>query len=584
MALVWLLFGIVLPVSSSELPENEDDNALRDEVEYLLANPIDLNRATVEDLLAVPWLNPLLAYRVVAARDSAGGFAAVRELLDVPGMTKEQYELLRSVVTVARKPSPNWAGSALARVVTDSVPPRMRSWASLKRLNVTQGSWRGSAVVEKDRGEIGWADWLGIGIQHTGTRLRVTAGDYSTGLGLGLVFSGPYQRGSTTWLASSGAPSMMRLVGTALENRNLRGLGVELNSGSWRFGGFGSLAARDARLNPDGTVERLMLSGTHDSASSVWRRRIQEASVGVLADRFWQRVRVQVGGCGVRYSRAFVPQDSVHSFCGNALAVGGVGLEACAGAYLVRAEAAGSSGGGYAAAMMLDGNWPSWTADLAVTGYTARFFAPLGRWRALTDRRSRLEGRVGLGFRHAGFRAKLSGNTYRDFVLDSLPAKLELDLGYNPGRFEAKLRLGRSSRLEQGRSRTAQLELDCDLTRTGLRLVLADEYPELVSGRGRMAGLVAKVKLDRFWLVLTAARFDIVGKGVRMYFTEYGPMRVGFGFSTSSSAWRGTLGFGYRVNRRTGIGIRLGYTARQTISLESGVQLEVGFPEGISKD
>ncbi|MEO0086327.1 MAG: hypothetical protein ABIK37_06830, partial [candidate division WOR-3 bacterium] len=43
----------------------EADVALQEEVEQLLARPLDLNRTSVEDLLAIPWLDPFLAHAIV---------------------------------------------------------------------------------------------------------------------------------------------------------------------------------------------------------------------------------------------------------------------------------------------------------------------------------------------------------------------------------------------------------------------------------------------------------------------------------------------------------------------------------------
>ncbi len=49
-------------------------------------SPLDLNRATAEELTALPGVGPVLAGRVVAYRDSVGGFRAVDELLAVKGI------------------------------------------------------------------------------------------------------------------------------------------------------------------------------------------------------------------------------------------------------------------------------------------------------------------------------------------------------------------------------------------------------------------------------------------------------------------------------------------------------------------
>lgn len=47
---------------------------------------LDLNRATVEELVALPGIGPVLADRIVAYRDSVGRFHAVSELAEVKGI------------------------------------------------------------------------------------------------------------------------------------------------------------------------------------------------------------------------------------------------------------------------------------------------------------------------------------------------------------------------------------------------------------------------------------------------------------------------------------------------------------------
>ena len=65
--------------------------------------PLDLNRATVEDLDRLPGIGPVLARRIVEHRERHGAFHSVDELLGVPGIGARSLERLRPhVATVAR--------------------------------------------------------------------------------------------------------------------------------------------------------------------------------------------------------------------------------------------------------------------------------------------------------------------------------------------------------------------------------------------------------------------------------------------------------------------------------------------------
>ena len=62
--------------------------------------PVDLNRAGVADLEALPGVGPVLAQRIVDHREQHGPFGAVDELQDVPGIGPAIFDGLADAVTV----------------------------------------------------------------------------------------------------------------------------------------------------------------------------------------------------------------------------------------------------------------------------------------------------------------------------------------------------------------------------------------------------------------------------------------------------------------------------------------------------
>src|SRR3989442_15200495 len=64
------------------------------------AEPIDLNRATAADLARLPGVGPVLATRIVAAREADGRFGSVEELKKVKGLGRSRRERPRALVTV----------------------------------------------------------------------------------------------------------------------------------------------------------------------------------------------------------------------------------------------------------------------------------------------------------------------------------------------------------------------------------------------------------------------------------------------------------------------------------------------------
>lgn len=63
--------------------------------------PVDINRATVDDLTRLPGIGPVLAARIIAARDANGAFASIEDLRRVSGVGPAKLAALRERVVVS---------------------------------------------------------------------------------------------------------------------------------------------------------------------------------------------------------------------------------------------------------------------------------------------------------------------------------------------------------------------------------------------------------------------------------------------------------------------------------------------------
>lgn len=68
--------------------------------------PLDLNRATADDLVRLPGIGRVLATRILARRDLLGGFESTDELARVPGIGPDKATRLRPLVAVPTAPAP----------------------------------------------------------------------------------------------------------------------------------------------------------------------------------------------------------------------------------------------------------------------------------------------------------------------------------------------------------------------------------------------------------------------------------------------------------------------------------------------
>jgi comEA protein len=87
------------------------------------ADPIDVNRATAEDLIRLPGVGPALAKRIVAARRAEGPFASMADLDRVPGVGPALLRRIDSVVTLGDTVRARLARAARAAAVVRTAPP-----------------------------------------------------------------------------------------------------------------------------------------------------------------------------------------------------------------------------------------------------------------------------------------------------------------------------------------------------------------------------------------------------------------------------------------------------------------------------
>lgn len=64
------------------------------------AGLVNLNRATAAELEELPAVGPVLAERIIAHRDTHGGFGSVADLQQVPGIGEKTFAELEDLVTV----------------------------------------------------------------------------------------------------------------------------------------------------------------------------------------------------------------------------------------------------------------------------------------------------------------------------------------------------------------------------------------------------------------------------------------------------------------------------------------------------
>lgn len=66
--------------------------------------PVDINRASKEELQRLPGIGPTLADRIVRYREKHGGFKRIEEIKEVNGIGEKKFQRIKSLITVSGRP------------------------------------------------------------------------------------------------------------------------------------------------------------------------------------------------------------------------------------------------------------------------------------------------------------------------------------------------------------------------------------------------------------------------------------------------------------------------------------------------
>lgn len=264
-----------------------------DELTDLHEHPFDLNTATREQLLSLPFLSEAQVEAIMDYRSRYGALRSSAELHLVRGLGLRELRWLSLCTYVANEPASvatrRAAGGRQEMMTRLDVPlynrdgwPWARGLAHRWRYTAQTGShWDLSARAEKDAGEPMFNRqnplWDAWGAHAMLSRWRfvetLIVGDFKAVMGEGLVINNGFHLGkqlTSLWRR----PAVLRPHRSAEEERFLRGAAATV-----RFTPPVSLTALysyrqlDATVQPDNSVRAVNTSGLHRTASELDRRR-----------------------------------------------------------------------------------------------------------------------------------------------------------------------------------------------------------------------------------------------------------------------------------------------------------------------
>ncbi len=321
-----LLFGSLsaqtLPPDWERFLETESDfsesSQLLEQLQEWLERPLDLNRATLEEMLLIPGFPVAGAYRLVWRR-RARSFRTLEEVRSFLQVDGRLWNWISHFVTV-RPPSRRVRGFRFgARVRAGKILEKSRGFAAgafsgspiklYQRFRAANGR-RFSAVwlAEKDPGERSWRDHAvgGMVWRLPFWNARLVMGDYAANIGRGLMLAPPYAAGGFadpfSVLRPPGLP--FRPYASTCEAGYQRGAALHARTGLWELAVWFSSRREDATLTASGQVRGFYTSGLHRTQrerAKMGRARVKMA--GAYLNRLLpQNVQLRIAALRVRFS------------------------------------------------------------------------------------------------------------------------------------------------------------------------------------------------------------------------------------------------------------------------------------------
>ncbi|MGE5411766.1 MAG: helix-hairpin-helix domain-containing protein, partial [Clostridiales bacterium] len=265
-------------------------------IEYYKNNPLDLNKAGIQQLLEIPFMDYWLAEKIVEYRSIYGRIFSLTELYSIKEIDKnainqvipflhiESIKDSKTDKNTSSTKSQNGSIKTKERGFSASFRSRMISFSGsgqtdggvspFRQYNKLTLSYKGysfGALTEKDPGENSLADFSSFyfSAKDKDDSRMIILGDYKEEFGQGLVMWGGYSSNKSQEIYSSLRNDRnLHAYTSTNENSFLRGLAAYLDKKIYRLSSFVSYNAFDAVVNDSaGYVTSLPSNGYHRTDS-----------------------------------------------------------------------------------------------------------------------------------------------------------------------------------------------------------------------------------------------------------------------------------------------------------------------------
>ena len=319
------LDGIMLDGDYSEDTHEE----LYENLLELQRNGINVNSATREDLLALPFVSEQQVMDILEYIHFHGALKSINELMSIESIDYSTRQLLQEFLYAGDKPEKGfpslknimtWGKNELSLYTKIPTYERVGDTSNGDYLGYPYKFWarysfsyaknvRIGIVASQDPGEpffsqsnkYGFDQYSGfIQLNGLGSVESLIVGRYSIAAGMGLVMNNSFSLGKTAMLQDFGRQrNALRPHTSASENGYMQGAAATIRlSDAIRLTPFLSYRKTDATLNDDGSISSLIYTGYHRTISELNKKNNTSLTTGGMNAR-WNYKDFSLGATAV---------------------------------------------------------------------------------------------------------------------------------------------------------------------------------------------------------------------------------------------------------------------------------------------
>jgi Helix-hairpin-helix motif len=339
--------------------EDSEDSKLLDQIEYLKTKPVDLNKASREELEVIPYMTTMVAKKIIDYRTYNGNFKSKRDILKIDGVSQDIYEKIK-VFVVVKNAVTDYVKDETGKVYKEDeylsgnvfknidVKFRSRVQQDLQtRQGYKTGDYPGSQqkvynrltglysgrdydiggnlTIEKDAGETNYADFSSGYLELNNWKFvkKALVGDYilNFGQGLGMWTSLAYSKGSEAVDIIKKRSFNIDSYRSTNEVQFFRGAATNLEYKNYNFMVFYSNNYFDASIDTTfNEVSSIYFDGYHRTISEQNRKNSgMEQLIGGRAFADYGFLRLGATYWTSKFSKPVLPDSSkqLYNFAGD---------------------------------------------------------------------------------------------------------------------------------------------------------------------------------------------------------------------------------------------------------------------------